>query len=64
MSNENVKMFLPNACLFDRTSLVLTFWNNFEVELDKADLPAETKFAYLKELVEPSVRKGIDGRVC
>ena len=31
----------------------LSFWNKY--------LPAVTKFAYLKELVEPRVRKGIDG---
>ena len=31
----------------------LSFWNLY--------LPAVTKFAYLKELVEPRVRKGIDG---
>ena len=28
----------------------LTFWNKFEAEIDKTDLPAVTKFAYLKEL--------------
>ena len=39
----------------------LTFWNKFEAEIDKTDLPAVTKFAYLKELVEPRVIKGIDG---
>ena len=39
----------------------LSFWNKFEAEIDSTDLPAVTKFAYLKELVEPRVRKGIDG---
>ena len=39
----------------------LSFWNKFEAEIDSTDLPAVTKFAYLKELVEPCVRKGIDG---
>ena len=39
----------------------LAFWNKFEAEIDKTDLPSVTKFAYLKELVEPRVRKGIDG---
>lgn len=39
----------------------LSFWNKFEAEIDKADLPAVTKFAYLKELVEPRVKRGIDG---
>ena len=37
------------------------FWNKFEAEIGSTDLPAVTKFAYLKELVEPRVRKGIDG---
>lgn len=39
----------------------LLFWNKFEVEIDKGDLPAVTKFVYLKELVEPHGKKGIDG---
>jgi len=39
----------------------LTFGNKSEAEIDKTDLPAVTKFAYLKELVEPCVKKGIDG---
>ena len=39
----------------------LSFWNKFEAEIDKEDLPAVTKFAYLKELVEPRVKRGIDG---
>ena len=39
----------------------MPFWNKFEAESDSTDLPAVTKFAYLKELVEPRVRKGIDG---
>ena len=38
----------------------LSFWNKFEAEIDSTDLPAVTKFAYLKELVEARVRKGID----
>ena len=38
-----------------------TFWNKFEAEIDKTGPPAVTKFAYLKELVDPRVRKGIDG---
>ena len=39
----------------------LSFWNKFEAEINKADLPAVTKFAYLKELVEPHAKRGIDG---
>ena len=38
------------------------FGTNFsEAEIDSTDLPAVTKFAYLRELVEPRFRKGIDG---
>ena len=39
----------------------LPFWNKFEAEIDSSDMVAETKFAYLKELLEPKVRQGIDG---
>ena len=39
----------------------LRFWNQFEAEIHAADIPAVTKFAYLKELVDPKVRTGIDG---
>jgi len=35
--------------------------NSKRPQIDKADLPAVTKFAYLKELVEPRVKRGIDG---
>ena len=38
----------------------LSFWNKFEAEIDSTDLPAVTKFAFLKELVDARVRKGID----
>ena len=38
----------------------LSLWNKFEAEIDSTDLPAVTKFACFKELVEPRVRKGID----
>ena len=34
----------------------LPFWNKFEAEIDSTNLPAVTKFAYLKELVEWTVR--------
>ena len=39
----------------------LPFINKFKVEIDKTDLPPVTKFAYLKELLEPKVRADIDG---
>ena len=38
----------------------LPFWNKFEAEIDSATLTPVTKFAYLKELVEPKVRADID----
>ena len=39
----------------------LPFWNKFEAEIDSATLKPFTKFAYLKEVVEPKVRADIDG---
>ena len=32
----------------------LPFWNKFEAEIDKTELAPVTKFAYLKELLEPN----------
>ena len=37
------------------------FWEQFTVEIDKSGVAEITKFSYLKEFVEPHVRKGIDG---
>ena len=39
----------------------LPFINKFKLEINKTDLPPVTKFAYLKELLEPKVRADIDG---
>ena len=39
----------------------LPFWNMFEAEIDKGNLPVVTKFAYLKEWLESKVRTEIDG---
>ena len=61
---------LLNDCKFSKTKLsklVLTtfdgihfdwfkFWNQFEIQIDKCDLPQVSKFSYLKELVIPKVR--------
>ena len=61
-SKQNVK--LPKLVITKYNGALenwLAFWNKFEAEIDKTGLPAVTKFAYLKELVEPRVRKGIDG---
>ena len=40
----------------------LRFWNIYEAEIDKcSDMASVTKFAYLKDLLEPKVRAKIDG---
>lgn len=39
----------------------LRFWNEFEVEIDRASIPPVSKFAYLKELLVPKARIQIDG---
>lgn len=39
----------------------LRFSNQFEAEIDLADVPPVTKFSYLKELVNAKVRATIDG---
>ena len=61
-SKQNVK--LPKLVITKYNGALenwLAFWNKFEAEIDKTGLPAVTKFAYVKDLVEPRVRKGIDG---
>ena len=40
----------------------LRFWNQFEAEIHAADIPSSNQVRlYLKELVDPKVRTGIDG---
>ena len=39
----------------------LPFWNKFDAEIETTNLAPVTKFAYLKELIEPKVRADIDG---
>jgi hypothetical protein len=39
----------------------LPFWNTFEAEIDKSDVPSVTTFAFLKEWLEPKVRAEIEG---
>ena len=36
-------------------------WSQFEAEIDRAEVPGVTKYLYLKELVDPKIRKEIDG---
>ena len=38
----------------------LRFWNQFDSQIDKCDLPQVSKFSYLKELVMPKVGPLID----
>ena len=37
------------------------FWNQFEAEINRAEVAAVTKFSYLKELVDPKVKTTLDG---
>ena len=37
------------------------FWNQFEAEIDRANIDAVAKFSYLKELLWPKVRVHIEG---
>ena len=38
-----------------------SFWNQFESEIDKAEIGPVSKFSYLKELLIPRKRLRIDG---
>lgn len=60
--SNNVKMPKLEITKYDGTpEKWLSFWNKFEAEIDSADLPAVTKFSYLKELLEAQVCEEIDG---
>lgn len=39
----------------------LPFWGKFRTEIDATNLPVLTKFSYLKDYLEESVRRDIDG---
>ena len=39
----------------------LRFWSQFEAEIDRAEVPGVINYSYLKELVDPKIRKEIDG---
>ena len=39
----------------------MPFWGKFKSEIDSTNLPVLTKFSYLKELLEESIRADIDG---
>ena len=58
----NVRLQKLQITKFDGTHTDwLRFWNQFEAEIHAADIPAVTKFSYLKELVVPKVRISIQG---
>ena len=62
--DKEIKVKLPKLEItkFNGTHLDwVRFWSQFEVEIDKSNLPAVTKFSYLKELVIPKVRASING---
>ena len=59
-----IKLKLPKLSITKFDELFenwLPFWNKFEAEIDSTIIPAVTKFAYLKELVELKVTPDIDG---
>ena len=60
--NTNAKLPKLVITKFNGTPLDwLRFWNQFDAEIDKADVAPVTKFSYLKELVDAKVRSIIDG---
>ena len=58
-----LKVKLPKLVItrFNGTSIGLEFGTNWKVKLDRSELPAVSKFSYLKELISPKVRVIIDG---
>ena len=59
----NVRLQKLQITKFDGTHTdLLQFWNQFEAEIHAADIPAVTKFNYLKELVMPKVRTTVYNR--
>ena len=64
VNEERVNVKLPKLVItkFDGTSLDwFRFWNQYESEIDKAEIGSVSKFSYLKELLIPRVRLLIDG---
>ena len=60
--SPNAKLPKLTITKFDGTfERWLPFWNEYKAEIDSTDLPFATKFAYLKELLDPKVRSDIDG---
>ena len=62
--NKAANTKLPKLVItkFDGTHIDwLRFWNRIEAEIDTAQIPAVTKFSYLKEMLEKRVRVNVDG---
>jgi hypothetical protein len=59
---KNVK--LPKLSITKFTGKLcdwLPFWNTFKGEIDSTDLPSVSKFGYLRQLLEPTVRSEVAG---
>lgn len=62
ITKPNIKLHKLEMTKFNGTyEDWLRFWNQFEAEVHAADIPAVTKFTYLKESLDPKVRVFIDG---
>ena len=59
---KNSKLLKLVISKFNETTMdCMRFWNQLEVEIDKAQITPVTKFSYLGELVGPKVLPSIDG---
>ena len=64
VNEERVMVKSPKLAMtkFDSTSLDwFRFWNQFESEIEKAEIGSVSKFSYLKELLNRRVRLLFDG---
>ena len=62
LPKPNVRLQKLQITKFDGTHADwLRFWNQFEAEIHATEIPAVTKFSYLKELVMSKVRIAIQG---
>lgn len=61
---ESVRVRLPELIITKFDGALknwLPFWNKLKPEIDSSNMVAVTKFAYLKEMLEPKVKQGING---
>ena len=60
-SSAPAKLWKLTITKFNRTSIDwMRFWGQFTEGNDKFEMTAVTKFSYVKEFVDPKVRKFID----